>query len=101
MCAVHVEDAARAYASCVTHKNARGAYNVVGQNGVTGKDIADITARKLQCKTESVSLEEALKLFSDIPVVAMVLSTNNQAGNSKALRELGWKPQHTRIQEEL
>lgn len=99
MCAVHVDDAASAYAALLTHKDARGAYNVSGETGFTAKDIAETIAAKLKCRTKSVQLDEAKELFG--PVVAMRVSMNAQVDNSKAQRELNWKPQHTNIKQEI
>ena len=96
---VHVDDAVRAYMSCLTHKNARGVYNVAGQNNITSKDIAEIIATRLQCKTVSVPLEEAEKLFG--PFIAQSSSTNSQANTSKAQHDLDWQPQHTNFHKEV
>lgn len=98
MCAVHADDAARAYVALLTRSrllSARGIYNVVGENGVTSKDVAEIIASKLHCGTGSVTREEAEKLFGF--VVAMRTGINNQADDSKTQYELDWKPQYTSI----
>ena len=92
LCVVHVDDAVRGYMSFLTHKDARGAYNIAGQNGITSKAIAETIASKLNCSTASVSMEEAQHLFG--PFIATLGSMNSQADCSKALHELGWKPQH-------
>jgi len=94
---VHVDDAAQAYVSLLTHKTARGVYNIVGENGVTGKDMADIIAAKLHCKAESVKEEEAVELFGGF--IAMVTAMNNQVDSSKAKQDLDWNPQYTSIKE--
>lgn len=99
LCVVHVDDAVRGYVSCLSHKNARGIYNLVGENGVTSQTIAKIIASKQSCKTESVTLEEAEKLFS--PLIARLTSSNNQLDSSKAKHELEWKPQYTSIREAI
>lgn len=99
LCVVHVDDAVHGYVSCLRHKNARGIYNLVGENGVTSQTIAEIIAAKQSCKTESVSIEEAEKLFS--PIIARLTSSNNQADSSKAKHELDWKPQYTSIREAI
>ena len=75
MCAVHVDDAARAYVALLTHSSAKGIYNVVGENGVTSKDLAERIASKLHCGTESITREEAQKLFGF--VIAMRTGANN------------------------
>ncbi|DBA95885.1 TPA: hypothetical protein ACH3X1_001424 [Trebouxia sp. C0004] len=95
--AVHADDAARAYVALLTHSGARGIYNVVGEYGVTSKDLAEIIASKLHCDTKSVTREEAEKLFGY--VVAMRTGVNNQADASKTQCELDWKPQYTSIKE--
>ncbi len=95
MCAVHADDAARTYVALLTHTSARGIYNVVAENGVTSKDLAEIIASKLHCDTESITREEAEKLFGF--VVAMRTGVNNQADASKTQYELDWKPQYTSI----
>ena len=82
----------RGYMSFLTHKDARGVYNIAGQNGITSKAIAEVIASKLNCNTASVSMEEAQQLFG--PFIAMLGSMNSQADCSKAMRELGWQPQH-------
>lgn len=96
---MHVDDAVRGYVSCLTHKNARGTYNLVGENGVTSQTIAEIIASKQGCKTESVTIEEAEKLFN--PIIARLTSSNNQADSSKAKHELDWKPHYTSIREAI
>lgn len=55
----HVNDSARAYVALLSHKDAHGVYTVSGENGVTGKEFAEIIAAKLQCKAESVKLKQA------------------------------------------
>ena len=99
MCVAHVDDVASAYVALLSHREARGAFNVPGQNGVTSKEIAEIIAGKLQCKTESVTLEEAQKLFG--PIIAKITSQNCQADGSKIKRELGWEPVHTDISKDI
>ncbi|KAL0056069.1 hypothetical protein WJX82_007413 [Trebouxia sp. C0006] len=73
--AVHVDDAARAYVALLTHSSAKGIYNVVGENGVTSKDLAERIASMLHCGTESITREEAQKLFGF--VIAMRSGANN------------------------
>ena len=90
---VHVDDAAHAFAALVTHTNARGTYNVSGENGITSKEIAEVIASRVGCKTESVTLDEAKDLFG--PAIAGLTSKNNQVDNSKTQSELQWKPRHT------
>jgi len=96
---VHVDDAVQAYVSLLTHKDAKGIYNITGENGVTSKTIADIIAAKQKCKCESVTVEEAEKLFGVI--IARLTSGNNQTDSSKTRRELDWKPQYTSIKEAI
>ena len=90
---VNVDDAARAFAALVSHPEARGVYNVSGENGITSKEVAEIIAARVGCKTESVTLDEAKGLFG--PAIAGLTSKNNQVDNSKTQSELSWKPQHT------
>ena len=90
---VHVDDAVRAYVSTIKHKDARGIYNVVEENGVTSRMFAEVIAGKLHCKAESVTKKEAEETYG--PMCAMVVSMNNQADSSKAKRELGWVPRYT------
>lgn len=85
--------------ACMTHKHAHGVYNVAGQNNITSKDIADIIATRLRCKTVSVPLEEAEKLFG--PFIAQSSSMNSQADTSKAQHDFDWQPQHTNFHEEV
>lgn len=92
LCAVHVDDAVRAFVSAVTHTKAEGIYNIVGENGITGKNLADTIAAKLKCKTQSVTLEEAKEVIP--PWLAYVTSLNNQVDNSKTRQDLDWTPQH-------
>ena len=96
---VHVDDAVRAYVALLTHPDARGVYNVVSENGVTSKDIADIIATKLGCKTNSVTFAESTQLFG--PFVARITSKNNQVDYSMTQRDLDWSPQYTSIKEAL
>ena len=96
---MHVDDAVRAYVALLTHPEARGVYNVVSENGVTSKAIADIIASKLGCKTESVSFEESAELFG--PFVARITSKNNQVDYSMTQRDLDWSPQFLSIKEAI
>lgn len=92
LCVTHVDDVVQAYAVLLHHKDAKEVYNIAGQNGVTIKCIAETIAAKLHCKSESVTGEEADKVLG--PFISLFTCMNNQADNTKAGRELGWKPEH-------
>jgi len=87
-----VDDVVQAYAALLHHKDAKGVYNIAGENGVTIKCIAESIAAKLHCKCESVTREEADKVLG--PFISLFTCMNNQADNTKARQELGWKPEH-------
>ena len=96
--AVHVDDLAKAYVSLLSHPRAQGIYNIVGENGITGKTVADVIAKKLQCKAESVTADEA---FAQLGIVAKFTAIHCQGDSSKARRELDWQPEYTNFRETI
>lgn len=94
--AVHVDDLARAYVALLSHPTAQGIFNIVGENGITGKTVADIIANKLQCKAGSITAAEASR---QLGVVAKFTTINCQGDGSMARRELDWQPEYTNFKE--
>lgn len=95
--AVHLDDVAEAYLAALDH-GAAGIYNVVGEQGITQQQVADAVSQKLSTAksvlpVRNVTLEDATSIYS--AALAWPFSINNDVDNSKAQRELHWKPKHT------
>jgi nucleoside-diphosphate-sugar epimerase len=88
--AVHVRDAAHAYALALTKAQTGAAYNAVSENDATYKQLAEATAKLVGVEAKSASPDQAQQLLG--PLLAMVFSINHQAVGIRIEKDLGWKP---------
>ena len=85
----HVSDVARLY-ELVLEKNEAGAkYHAVGEEGVSMRDIAETTGRRLKIPVKSVSPEEAQSHFGWL---AMFAAHDLRASSAITRKKLGWNP---------
>jgi nucleoside-diphosphate-sugar epimerase len=87
--AAHVDDVARLYRLAL-EKNVSGSrYNAVAEEGITAKEIAEVTAKGLKQEVRSLTPEEAKDYFGWMAMFAGM----DLSASSKLTRErLGWTP---------
>lgn len=96
--AVHRLDAAKAYRLAV-EKAAKGAvYNVVGDQSIEIKTIATLIGKQLQLPVQSVSGEAIVTHFD---WMGRFITFEGAAIGSKTQEQLGWKPTHIGLLEDM
>ncbi|MBT1705779.1 SDR family oxidoreductase [Chryseosolibacter indicus] len=96
--AVHRLDAAKVF-QLAMEKSARGAlYNAVGDNGIELKIIAGLIGEKLNLPVGSVSGEELNKHFD---WMSRFIAFDCLASSLKTQEQLGWKPMHLDLLEDM
>jgi nucleoside-diphosphate-sugar epimerase len=93
--AVHVKDAARLYRLAVEKAPAGSVLNVVGDEGVAVREIAEAIGRKLTVPVRSLPAEQ----FGAIPVP--LLTTDMPASSVVTQELLGWQPTHPGLIEDI
>ena len=97
-CAVHRLDAAKAFRLAV-EKGIKGAlYNVVGDTGIEIKTIATLIGETLNLPVKSVSGDELAKHFE---WMSNFITMESIATNFKTQEQLGWKPSHISLLEDM
>lgn len=97
-CAVHRLDAAKLFRLAV-EKGLKGAlYNGVGDNGIEIKKIAALIGEKLNLPVKPVSGDELTKHFE---WMSHFIAMNCPASNLKTQEQLGWKPEHIGLLEDM
>lgn len=96
--AVHRLDAAKVFTLAI-EKAAKGAlYNAIGDNGIEIKTIAELIGKKLNLPMASVWGEEAIKHFE---WMSSFIRFDSPATSFKTQEQLGWKPAHIGLLEDL
>lgn len=96
--AVNVADAAVLYKLVVENGKAGSVYHGISEEGIEFKKIAEETAKGLEIVSKSVGGDQAqqdyqfLGIFSQMDVVAV---------NEETKKELGWKPVHSLLMEDI
>jgi len=97
-CAVHRLDAAKAFRLAV-EKGIKGAlYNVVGDTGIEIKAIATLIGETLGLPVKSVSGDGLAKHFEWL---SNFITMESIATNFKTQEQLGWKPTHIGLLEDM
>lgn len=86
----HVDDVAQLYLLALEKAPPGSLFHAATQSGITVKSIAEVIAHITECEAESICFEEAA--FNWGYQGAKLLSINNQTA-SKAIYQLGWRPQ--------
>jgi nucleoside-diphosphate-sugar epimerase len=87
--AAHVNDVARLYRLALEKNVAGSRYNAVAEEGITAKEIAEVTAKGLKQEVKSLTPEEAKEYFGWMAMFAGI----DLSASSKLTRErLGWTP---------
>ncbi|WP_419869835.1 SDR family oxidoreductase [Chryseobacterium sp. CT-SW4] len=96
--AVHRLDAARLFRLAL-EKSAKGAlYNAIGDQGITVKEIATLIGQQLNLPVRSLSQEEAPNHFE---WMSGFIGFDSPATSYTTQEQLGWKPQHIGLIEDL
>jgi len=96
--AVHRSDAAKAYRLAVEKPTKGALYNVVGDTGIEVKKIAAVIGEKLYLPVVSLGEEEMAKHFE---WMSGFIGYDSVATNLKTQEQLGWKPAHIGLLEDL
>jgi nucleoside-diphosphate-sugar epimerase len=87
--AAHVNDVARLYRLALEKNVAGSRYNAVAEEGITAKEIAEVTAKGLKQEVKSLTPAEAKEYFGWMAMFAGM----DLSASSKLTRErLGWTP---------
>jgi hypothetical protein len=87
--AAHVNDVARLYRLALEKNVAGSRYNAVAEEGITAREIAEVTAKGLKQEVKSLTPEEAKEYFGWMAMFAGM----DLSASSKLTRErLGWTP---------
>jgi nucleoside-diphosphate-sugar epimerase len=85
----HVTDVARLYKLAIDRAEPGARYNAVGEEGVTGKDIAEALGRSLKLPVVSVTGDEVAAHFG---WMAMFAGVDMPASSAITRKKLGWTP---------
>ncbi|WP_082594799.1 NAD-dependent epimerase/dehydratase family protein [Sphingomonas sp. Root710] len=97
--AVHVEDLAEAYCLAVEKGKPGALYHTVcGEANF--RSIAEAVATVVGCGTKSLDYEEACALWGDV-WVDLALAVNSRSIAKRAVEELGWKPRHLDVIDDI
>jgi nucleoside-diphosphate-sugar epimerase len=96
--AAHVLDVARLYRLALEKGKAGGRYHAVGDEGVPMLPIAEIIGRAINVPTRSITREEAPAHFGPM---GMFAGLDMLASSAKTQAELGWKPTHIGLLEDI
>jgi nucleoside-diphosphate-sugar epimerase len=87
--AAHVNDVARLYRLALEKNVAGSRYNAVAEEGITAKEIAEVTAKGLKQEVRSLTPEEAKDYFG---WMAMFAGMDLSASSKLTQELLGWTP---------
>jgi nucleoside-diphosphate-sugar epimerase len=87
--AAHVNDVARLYRLALEKNVAGSRYNAVAEEGITAKEIAEVTAKGLKQEVRSLTPEEAKEYFG---WMAMFAGMDLSASSKLTQELLGWTP---------
>lgn len=96
--AVHRLDAAKAFRLAVEKAAGGGVYNVVGDNAISIKQIATLIGELLNLPVESLSGEAIVKHFDWL---SRFVTFEGRATGAKTQEQLGWKPEHIGLLEDI
>jgi nucleoside-diphosphate-sugar epimerase len=85
----HRVDVAKLYRLALEKGRAGAAYHAVADEGIPMRDIADVLARQLNVRTESITQDAAPAHFG---FLAMFTGLDMPASSAKTQAELGWRP---------
>lgn len=88
--AVHVDDAAAAFAAVVEHADATGIFHIASDESPTIRHLAHAIAAGTGARALSVTQEVAAARLD--PFTAMFLATPNRLASSRARSVLSWQP---------
>jgi nucleoside-diphosphate-sugar epimerase len=87
--AAYVLDAARLYRLAIERAEPNAKYHAVAEEGVSMRDIAEATGRRLRLPVKSIAPEEAKAFFGWL---AMFAAYDMPASSAQTRRKLGWEP---------
>ncbi|WP_415327660.1 SDR family oxidoreductase [Chryseobacterium sp. MMS23-Vi53] len=96
--AVHRLDAARAFRLALEKASKGTIYNVVGDNSIETKKIAEVIGEKLNLPVQSVSGDAIAQHFD---WMGRFISFQGAAIGTKTEKQLGWKPIHIGLLEDM
>ena len=96
--AVHRSDAARLFRLAAERAPAGSTLHAVGDEGVSGRAIAEVIGRHLDLPVQALSPEEADATFN---FLAMLLAIDSPASAAITRRLLGWEPTGSGLIEDL
>ncbi|OXA76551.1 Nucleoside-diphosphate-sugar epimerase [Flavobacterium aquidurense] len=96
--AVHRLDAAKAFRLALEKAEKGAVYNVVGDNAIQTKKIAELIGDKLNLPVQSVSGEEIANHFD---WMGRFIAFEGAAVSTKTQNQLGWKPEHIGLLEDM
>lgn len=97
--AVHVEDLAEAYCLAVEKGKPGALYHTVcGEANF--RSIAEAVATVVGCGTKSLDYDDACALWGDV-WVDLALAVNSRSIAKRAVEELGWKPRHLDVIDDI
>jgi nucleoside-diphosphate-sugar epimerase len=95
---VHRLDAARAFRLALEKAEKGAKYNAIGESGVEVKKMAEVIGDKLGLPVVSLSKEDIEKHFE---WMSMFITFDSYATGFKTEEELGWKPTHIGLLEDM
>jgi nucleoside-diphosphate-sugar epimerase len=96
--AVHYLDTATAFKLALEKAKPGSVFEVVADEGVPTKSIAELIGTKLNVPTVSKPREEAMAHFG---FVAVPFMANNPVSGESIKQELGWKPVHPSLLDDI
>jgi nucleoside-diphosphate-sugar epimerase len=96
--ATHRLDVARAFRLAVENGPAGSTWHVVADEGVAGRDFAEVIGRKLRIPVVSVSPGTAIDHFG---FLGQLLQIDSPASSVRTRQVLGWQPTHPTLLEDL
>jgi nucleoside-diphosphate-sugar epimerase len=94
----HVLDVAPVYRLALEKGKAGARYHAVGEEGVPMIDMMRVVGKQLRLPVKSVSPEEAALQFGPMATFA---GMDLQGSSAKTQAELGWKPTHIGMLEDI
>ncbi|HEY9606366.1 MAG TPA: SDR family oxidoreductase [Allocoleopsis sp.] len=88
---IHVDDVAKMYVLALEKGQAGAVYHAVSESGISVKAISEAIARLLGCAVKGMSKEEAIQAWG--LSLTTFFSINNQVSCTRAIADLGWRPE--------
>ncbi|KHK89814.1 NAD-dependent epimerase/dehydratase family protein [Novosphingobium malaysiense] len=95
----HVEDVAQAFGLAVEHGTPGALYHTVAGE-VNIRTVAEAVAQMIGCETRSVDYETACQIWTK-EFADLILVVNSRSRAVRARAELGWKPRHLDVIEDI